>query len=208
MNRVAYDHIKELLLVGTYEPGERLSVVAIASALGMSRQPILTALKQLATEEMVEVVPQVGCLAARHDPDEIADFFRFFAACEGLVAEVAAQRASAQQCAALAKALADNADLEKGRISARQRRDFTRLFHGIVHQMASSAYMSRKVRVLWDRSDYFIATHMAGNVGSVAFADLDGYRRIADVIQAGDSAASRFEMEMQILRQGRRFIVG
>lgn len=204
--RVAYDHIKEHLLVGAYEPGARLSVVEIGAALGMSRQPILTALKQLATEELVEVVPQVGCLAARHDPDEVADFFRFFAACEGLVAEVAAQRANASQNDELRKAIGENAGFDKARVNARQRRDFTRRIHGIVHAMADSAYMSRKVRVLWDRSDYYIATHIGGNVGTITFPDMvEGYSRLAEAIRAGDAAAARALMEAQILKSGRRF---
>ena len=44
----------------------------------MSRHPVMVALQQLANDGLVEIIPQVGCVAAAHSRDAIDDFYRPF----------------------------------------------------------------------------------------------------------------------------------
>jgi DNA-binding GntR family transcriptional regulator len=71
----------------------RFPIDKIAADLKMSRQPVMDALRRLATEGFIEVVPQVGCRVRRPEIDETRDFFELFAECEATTAELAATRA-------------------------------------------------------------------------------------------------------------------
>jgi len=58
----AYDGVTELIASGAFEPGSRLREGTLAEALGVSRTPIREALRRLAAEGMVEMLPNRGAL--------------------------------------------------------------------------------------------------------------------------------------------------
>ena len=56
--------LREAILAGTLPPGATLSEATVALAVGVSRQPVREALRQLAQESLVDVYPQVGTVVA------------------------------------------------------------------------------------------------------------------------------------------------
>jgi DNA-binding GntR family transcriptional regulator len=58
----AYDGVTELIASGALEPGARLREGTLAEMLGVSRTPIREALRRLAAEGMVEMLPNRGAL--------------------------------------------------------------------------------------------------------------------------------------------------
>jgi DNA-binding GntR family transcriptional regulator len=98
---IAYEHICELLTSGAYMPSDVIDVSEIVKTLNMSRQPIMTALQQLCIEELVQIIPQVGCIAAAYSHNEWHDLHRLFSAGEGLIAEIAAERRTDQEILSL-----------------------------------------------------------------------------------------------------------
>ena len=81
--------IREGIVTGDYAAGTGLSEVTLSSELGVSRTPVREALKQLATEGLVEIVPRVGTFVATptrrvHAPFALVDHVDRF----GLVAVV------------------------------------------------------------------------------------------------------------------------
>lgn len=93
----AYDELRRGILEGRWEVGERLSTYRLSEELGMSRTPVIEALKRLEADGLIEIVPQVGCriLPGRTEDVEEAQLMR--TALEGLAAEVAAERISDEQ---------------------------------------------------------------------------------------------------------------
>jgi DNA-binding GntR family transcriptional regulator len=53
-----YDLLKERLLEGGYRAGERLPVEALKTEFGVSKQPIMDALRRLASDGRVDIIPQ------------------------------------------------------------------------------------------------------------------------------------------------------
>jgi DNA-binding GntR family transcriptional regulator len=98
-----YAALRDAIVRGRLEPGQRLSENVLAAEMGISRTPIREGLSLLREDRLVETVPQLGSFVARVDPAAIADaqFIR-----EAL--ECAAIRISAQVAAE-----ADIADLEE-----------------------------------------------------------------------------------------------
>jgi DNA-binding GntR family transcriptional regulator len=161
LGTVAYRQIKEQLLEGRWAAGERLSVEMFKSALGVSKQPIMEALRRLSADGLVEIVPQVGCRVASYSPSDVADFFTLFGAFEGAIGAVAAQRRTAADLAELDEVHARIGHLCGERdagVRSHGYRVFNREFHGVIHRMARSDMVEEMSLRMWDLSDFLINT--------------------------------------------------
>ncbi len=198
----AYDHLKAKILDGTYAAGASVSVEAVVRALGMSRQPVMEAVKRLAGEGFLEIIPQVGCRVVMPERREIEDFFRVFSATEGLCAELAAARASDAELDEL-NAVAKRLGIKRGMTpeeQAHRYRIHNREFHGEIHKLAHSHTLHSVARGLWDRSDFFINTA----IGTVPFVlrVREAVAEHADILAAirrRDGSLARRRMEEHVL---------
>lgn len=71
----AYNILKDRILARQLKPGERISIGDVASALGISRTPVTTAVKQLASEDLVAIVPRVGTFVTRLSAEDVEEIF-------------------------------------------------------------------------------------------------------------------------------------
>ena len=92
-----YDQLKERLLEGRYEAGERVSAEVLRLEFGVSKQPVMEALRRLSGDGLMEIVPQVGSRVARYDLREVEDFYVVFGGFEGTIAGIAALRRTDEQ---------------------------------------------------------------------------------------------------------------
>lgn len=63
--------LRRMIVTNVFKPGEPISVVGIAKALSISRQPIRDALIKLAEEGLVEIQPQRGTIVRKIDYDAV-----------------------------------------------------------------------------------------------------------------------------------------
>jgi DNA-binding GntR family transcriptional regulator len=75
LGQQAYDIIKDRILARQLKPGERISIGEVASALGISRTPVTTAVKRLAAEGLVAIVPRVGTFVTRLTVEDVDEIF-------------------------------------------------------------------------------------------------------------------------------------
>jgi DNA-binding GntR family transcriptional regulator len=57
MSQRVYRDLRELLIAGQLQPGERLTLDSVARALGTSHMPVREAIRQLAAERVLEMLP-------------------------------------------------------------------------------------------------------------------------------------------------------
>src|SRR6202050_2525020 len=158
---VVYDLLKERLLEGEFQAGQRLSVEALKAEFGVSKQPVMEALRRLSSEGLVEIIPQVGCRVPVYSGADVSDFFAIFGGMEGAVAGVAAQRCTDAQIDQLAvvngeiRGLIDEPDPA---VRSHGYLVLNRRFHGIIQDMAHSAVVAEISRRMWDMSDLLINT--------------------------------------------------
>jgi DNA-binding GntR family transcriptional regulator len=132
--RVA-DAIRETIVSGEYAPGAGLSEVTLSDELGVSRTPVREALKQLAAEGLVRVVPRVGTFVAEPTRRDVVELFQLRELFEGLGARLCAQRGVAGE---LADHVADEAfHVELVRLSDSEKLLQTYRWH--MNQLAASA---------------------------------------------------------------------
>jgi DNA-binding GntR family transcriptional regulator len=198
-----YDELKAHLLEGHYAAGERLSVEGMRKEFGVSKQPVMEAMRRLSSDGLVTITPQVGCEVSRYSSQEVADFFRMFGGFEATIADVAAERRTEQQLQELQDVHRRIGELRTLRDADERAHSYlvlNRLFHGLIHAMARSRIMAETSERMWDLSDFFINT-AAGTFRMDAGLDVRhaDHERILTALAAGDGPTARSEMAQHIL---------
>lgn len=84
--------LREMILKGNFQAGERISELPLVALLGVSRTPIRLALERLAHEGLLEVNPTGGFIVRGFTLDDIWDSMEIRGALEGIAARLAAER--------------------------------------------------------------------------------------------------------------------
>lgn len=71
----AYKNIREAIIFGEFQPETKLNEVQIATSMNLSRSPLREALRQLASDGLVETCPYKGTVVAKISGTEIRDVF-------------------------------------------------------------------------------------------------------------------------------------
>lgn len=156
---VVYRQLRHEIIGGQYPPGAELTVSLLKQRFGVSKQPVMDALRRLQESDFVVVVPQVGVFVTTPTVDDAEDFYQVWSASEGVVAGMAADRRSDDQVAKLrlgvhelSRILESNSeDVVNGYI------EHNRTIHRFIYEMAGSMTVLRLALNAWDRSDFLIA---------------------------------------------------
>ncbi len=84
--------LREMLVEGRIAPGAKLNERQLCEALEVSRTPLREAIKMLAAEGLVELVPNRGAIALQLDEQPVRHTFEVMGGLEAMSGELAAQR--------------------------------------------------------------------------------------------------------------------
>jgi GntR family transcriptional regulator, vanillate catabolism transcriptional regulator len=84
--------LREMLIKGQFQPGERVREVPLAAQLNVSRIPLHLALERLAHEGFLEVRPTRGFVVQQFSAEDICDAIEVRGLLEGAAARLAAHR--------------------------------------------------------------------------------------------------------------------
>lgn len=199
-----YDGVKERLLGGEWPAGHLVQVETLRRDFGTSKQPIMEAMRRLASDGLIDIIPQVGCRVPVYGHTEIADFFTVFASVEVETAAAAAVRRTSTQLESLKAvnarmerlvSLADEAE------RAGRYRVVNREFHAVVLEMAHSSVYRRTSRQMWDMSDLLInGSALDSPIADEVGERHDEHELIIDAIEQSDPDSARTHMRRHILR--------
>ncbi|MBX9959078.1 MAG: GntR family transcriptional regulator [Burkholderiaceae bacterium] len=91
--------LRQMLVEGQIAPGAKLNERELCEQLKVSRTPLREAIKTLAAEGLVELLPNRGAIAVQLGEDAILNTFEVMAGLEGLSGELAAQRVTPEELA-------------------------------------------------------------------------------------------------------------
>ncbi len=94
---IVADRLRDAILRGELRPGQRLDQNEIAAMLKVSRSPIREALRTLAAEGLVEVIPHHGAVVAELSPDELEEILSIRAVLEGMAARLGVPKMDAER---------------------------------------------------------------------------------------------------------------
>lgn len=92
LEETTYRRLRQALMEGAFEPGQKLSIRRIAAALGTSAMPARTALRRLATEQAVDVLPSGTAIVPRLTRAAFQELGTIRAELEPLAVRLAAPR--------------------------------------------------------------------------------------------------------------------
>ena len=103
---VVFKTLRQAILKGELEPGERLMEIQLAERLGVSRTPIREAIRKLELEGLVLMIPRKGAEVARISENNLRDVLEVRRTLEELAVDLACQRMTEDELEELEEASA------------------------------------------------------------------------------------------------------
>jgi DNA-binding GntR family transcriptional regulator len=183
-----YQTLREAILSLAYRPGEILRKPEICEALGVSRSPVADAVARLATEGLVDVVPQAGTFVARFSMEEIREGAFLREAIEVAAVERVAETITEDQLTQLRRNLTVQAALiAYGDVPGFYQMDAA--MHELILSFTGFRRLSQVSETAWlhvNRARQLILP-VPGRIS----ATLDEHRAILAALEARDPAAAR-----------------
>ncbi len=86
------DHVRDLVLEGSLRPGSRVVEAELGRRLGVSRTPLREALKLLAGEGLIDIVPSRGAVVHKINAEQARHLLEIVTGLEALAAPLACMR--------------------------------------------------------------------------------------------------------------------
>jgi DNA-binding GntR family transcriptional regulator len=102
LHETVVGRLRDLIVEGILAPGARIAERQLCESLGVSRTPLREALKVLASEGLVELLPNRGARVARLDDSDIENMFQVMGALEALAGSLACAHISEVELAEIA----------------------------------------------------------------------------------------------------------
>jgi DNA-binding GntR family transcriptional regulator len=182
--QLAYDAIREAIIREEYEPNQLLSGRELSSSLGISRTPVMEALRQLAYEGFVRLVPAKGVLVSSVRRDDMIELFQIREGIEGVAAKMCALRQPDQIIRRMDLCLtqAERA-YRMGKYSAAVERDHE--FHALLISGSGNARMLRLALPVLEQTKR--ATYFSATDPKMVERSLRQHRDTLNAIIAGDA---------------------
>ncbi len=146
----AYSIMRERIFNGTYVPGYRLVIDALARELGISQVPIREAIRRLEAEGWVEYRPNAGAQVAAVDASKYDEEMSVLALLEGYATALASTHLDTAGMKHLREINASmHSALQSADIPAFSR--LNREFHFFIYDRCQNSYLVDLLRETWDR---------------------------------------------------------
>ena len=152
LHEQAAARLRLLIVRGELRPGQTLGEADLSDALGISRTPLREALKQLATEGLVELRLNRSAVVAPFRREELEELFEAVAGIERCAAELAAKRMDARDIERL-EALQDKIEWHHGRGELREYFEINQQIHSAIVDFARNAVLKTTHEVLLARAE-------------------------------------------------------
>lgn len=156
LNTLVADAIRERILAGEFEPGERLAEERLSEELGISRMPVREALRTLAAEGIVTLNPRRGAAVTAYNDAQAQELIEVRATLEALNARLAARRRDPGQIAELRGILEDGSRITEHTELTRIQQANAR-FHEALGAAGANSVLRTIVRSLRDRTAIIFA---------------------------------------------------
>lgn len=162
------NRLRELIMHGKLAPGSKLNERVLCEQLGISRTPLREALKYLASEGLVELLPNRGAIVAPLEPERLQQIFIVLETLEALAGELACRNASEQQLReiralhfemlahharhALAEYFRCNQEIHTRIVEASGNEPLAQIYRGLNANARRARYMANLSQERWDEA--------------------------------------------------------
>ncbi|WP_144284174.1 GntR family transcriptional regulator [Megalodesulfovibrio gigas] len=187
--------IRDMIARGTLTPGQRIIQEELAAQLAISRTPLISALKRLTQEGLLEWVPRRGIYVRSLDPEELVHLYELRERLEPLAAELAAVRIGADEARAMRIQWRGMADIADTPASHALFIDHDRRFHWRLAELAGNPYLRAALAPV----NMMASLYLQGNPRPWDDTIPD-HLSIIDALECGDAAACGEAMRRHIMK--------
>jgi DNA-binding GntR family transcriptional regulator len=191
----AYDRLRQAILDGEFQPGERLTELGIAGLLGVSRTPVREAFVRLARDGLVRSTRGWGIEVV--DPrEELTDIYHIREAMEGCAARLASARASADEIGHILALAQASLDADADDVETRSR--LNEEFHLAITE---AAHAPRLERLVGEYRDLFASPRRLRRfTPDETRLAIEDHGRIAEAIRDRDADKAEAAMRAHLRR--------
>lgn len=139
------DVVRERILKGEYEIGEKIKENQIASELKVSRTPIREAFKLLENEGLIDYIPNRGCFAKGFTKQDVDDIYAVREALEELAVRWAVARITESELTALEEQV-DLMEFYTKKKDKKRVLELNTSFHEVIYASARSRFLAQVLR--------------------------------------------------------------
>jgi DNA-binding GntR family transcriptional regulator len=196
-----YNDLRASLMKGQFEPGQSMVVQMLADAFETSPMPVREALRRLAAEHALEVLPNGTVRIPLVDVATLEDICRARMPIEGLATELACDSNDPELVATLQKVI-DEHDRAIARGNLEKCLDLNQAFHFSLYGAANSSVLLRLIESLWLQYAPYIrlASHVASSSAETDYTGTDFHVKVVEALSRADRAAARAAIEQDIAR--------
>lgn len=196
-----YQDLRELIMSGQLQPGERLTLAGMAEALGTSAMPVREAINKLAADEALEILPNKSVRVPILTRSRFRELVVIRRVVEGLAVETAAGCITPQQVAALAsleQAFRREIALEQPDVN--EIIQINKQFHFTAYAAARMPTLSNLIEGLWLRIGPVLNLDLR-KTDSLRRSDppaVNAHNALLEALRAGDGVAAKAALARDI----------
>ena len=193
----AYRAIKDMIVSLELPPAALLDERGLAERLGVGLTPVRQALRRLEWESLVVILPRRGTLVADLNDSDLGRIYELRSVLEPQAAELAAERGTPEQRAALAAVIAAmHAELARPTPDRRVLIALDRDLHRQIWAMAGNEMLEQTLEWLFSHvlRRWNVSIDRSDSLGSV----MQMHDQIADAIIDGDAQQARAAMTRHV----------
>jgi DNA-binding GntR family transcriptional regulator len=190
--------LRQRIVEGQLAPGAKLNERELSESLQVSRTPLREAIRMLAAEGLVELLPNRGAVVAQMSVQDVADTFELIAGLEGQSGELAAARISEAQ-------LDEIRALNYEMLAAFTRRDLATYYrlNALIHSHINAAAGNRVLTQTWANVNARLqALRFRSNFDEAKWQRaMKEHDRMVELLAARDATALRALMVTHLLNK-------
>lgn len=187
LSQQAYQRLRDKIVMLHLAPGAPLNEATLMAELQLGRTPIREAVQRLASEGLITLRPRRGAFVADLSITDLQQIFEVRRVIEGYAAVLAAERATAADCATLRTALAQ---LQNGDSNGdtQLHMEIDRQFHRALARSAHNKYLETTLSRLYHLNLrlWFLALAKIGPMRE----SIEELQRVIDAIERHDGPAA------------------
>ena len=202
---VVFNTLRQAILKGELEPGERLMEIQLAERLGVSRTPIREAIRKLELEGLVLMVPRKGAEVASISEKSLREVLEVRRSLEELAIELACQKITQEQIQELEAAEAVFAEaVQKGDPMTIAESDES--YHDVIYQATGNGRLVQILNNLREQMYRYRVEYLKDIAVRRTLAE--EHRSICEALRAGDETQALDYIRVHIDNQQKAIIRG
>lgn len=199
-----YEYLKEAIIYGTIEPGDRLIEEKISSELNVSRSPIREAVRMLEKDGLLSVNKSGGVTVVKPTIEDYRSLFECRVEIEPLAAYYAAQRRSPKMLEEIESCFIQ-AHRTSDEMTLRRINDANHRFHESIVEATGNPFLKSMIIQLRGVSSFYRKAILEGDPMHTENAFLD-HQKIYQAIVNQDADAAKHLMREHVKRDYKVFM--